>query len=248
LTWKGKKNKDLKKKPDLGMRDKKRNTSGREEPNRVSTWMCEWDLFDLDLNYFLKTKEDYEKYAKNLNGILKPGGKVIYIDTEGGFSLERVNQISGDLPEMILKNIMILKPVNFTEQKFQDGDFIVQETISKDTPQSGYIRIVDTSASTETRYAYSSWASGVFTLDGVTLDQDYNGNDTAYIGYIDEEATTTSITKSGLQYVSDRTVVVRVRNSSPGGNQIIPFQVDATITSVGLSVPASRNPDNVIGN
>ena len=47
----------------------------------------------------------------------KKGGKVIYIDSEGGFSVERVRQISGDLPEMILKNILILKPTNFEEQK-----------------------------------------------------------------------------------------------------------------------------------
>jgi len=42
--------------------------------------------------------------------------KVVYIDSEGGFSVERVNQISGGLPEMVLKNIVILKPTNFHEQ------------------------------------------------------------------------------------------------------------------------------------
>jgi len=47
----------------------------------------------------------------------KKGKKVIYIDTEAGFSVDRVRQISGDLPEMILKNIVILKPTNFSEQK-----------------------------------------------------------------------------------------------------------------------------------
>lgn len=43
--------------------------------------------------------------------------KVIFIDTEGSFSLDRINQISGGLPEFILKNIIILKPTNFQEQK-----------------------------------------------------------------------------------------------------------------------------------
>jgi hypothetical protein len=128
-----------------------------------------------------------------------------------------------------------------------DETFEVQESIPKDTPQSGYIRIVDTSASTEQRYAYISWTGSVFTLSDA-LSQDYDDTDTAYVGYIDESASTTSISKSGLQYVSDRTVIVRVRNSSTGGNQIIPFEVQATIQSTGLSVPASRNPDNVIGN
>jgi len=47
----------------------------------------------------------------------KKGKKVIFIDSEGGFSVERVKQISGGLPEFILKNIIILKPVSFEEQK-----------------------------------------------------------------------------------------------------------------------------------
>ena len=128
-----------------------------------------------------------------------------------------------------------------------DGTFEVQEAIPKDTPQSGTLRVVDTSAGTEQSYAYTSWTGSEYTLSG-TLSQDYDGTDTAYVGYIDEQASGTSISKSGLQYVSDRSVIVRVRNSSAGGNQIIPFEVQATIQSTGLSVPASRNPDNVIGN
>jgi DNA repair protein RadB len=39
------------------------------------------------------------------------------MDTEGSFSLDRVRQISGGIPEFILKNIVILKPTNFQEQK-----------------------------------------------------------------------------------------------------------------------------------
>ena len=45
-------------------------------------------------------------------------GKVIFIDTEGGFSIERVRQIVGDENlEKILKNIIILSPLDFFEQK-----------------------------------------------------------------------------------------------------------------------------------
>ncbi len=44
--------------------------------------------------------------------------KVIFIDTEGGFSSERVKQIVGDNNfERILKNILLLNPTNFQEQK-----------------------------------------------------------------------------------------------------------------------------------
>jgi|TARA_B100000315_G_C14500257_1_gene551988 DNA repair protein RadB len=43
--------------------------------------------------------------------------KVIFVDTEGGFSVDRVRQIMGEGYEEILKNIFLLKPTNFDEQK-----------------------------------------------------------------------------------------------------------------------------------
>lgn len=48
----------------------------------------------------------------------KKGNKVIFVDTEGGFSSDRVKQIVGDENcENILKNILLATPVNFEEQK-----------------------------------------------------------------------------------------------------------------------------------
>ena len=47
----------------------------------------------------------------------KQGNKVIFIDTEGGFSIERVKQITGKDSEKVLKNIFLLEPTNFDEQK-----------------------------------------------------------------------------------------------------------------------------------
>ena len=47
----------------------------------------------------------------------KKGHKIIFIDTEGGFSPERVKQIVGDGYETILENLLILNPTNFDEQK-----------------------------------------------------------------------------------------------------------------------------------
>ncbi len=47
----------------------------------------------------------------------KKGNKVIFIDTEGGFSVERVEQIAGENFEKVLGNIILLKPTNFEEQK-----------------------------------------------------------------------------------------------------------------------------------
>lgn len=51
-----------------------------------------------------------------LADVLKKGKKVIFIDTEGGFSLTRLEQI---LPtyKQYLNNILIVKPTNFAEQK-----------------------------------------------------------------------------------------------------------------------------------
>lgn len=45
------------------------------------------------------------------------GKKVIFVDTEGGFSIERVKQIVGENHEKILENIFLLEPTSFEEQK-----------------------------------------------------------------------------------------------------------------------------------
>src|SRR3990167_3074626 len=47
----------------------------------------------------------------------KKGNKVIFIDTEGGFSIERIKQIAGENAGEILKNILVLSPTSFDEQK-----------------------------------------------------------------------------------------------------------------------------------
>jgi DNA repair protein RadB len=43
--------------------------------------------------------------------------KVLFIDTEGGFSIDRVKQVVGENYENYLKNIILLEPVNFKEEK-----------------------------------------------------------------------------------------------------------------------------------
>ena len=44
--------------------------------------------------------------------------KVIFVDTEGGFSVERVNQIMGkENADLFLENFLLLEPTNFEEQK-----------------------------------------------------------------------------------------------------------------------------------
>ena len=47
--------------------------------------------------------------------VARSGKKVVYIDTENGFSVERLKQIAPDY-ETVLKNIMFSKPTRFEEQ------------------------------------------------------------------------------------------------------------------------------------
>jgi DNA repair protein RadB len=47
----------------------------------------------------------------------KKGNKVLFVDTEGGFSVDRVKQIVGEDYEKILENIILFNPVSFDEQK-----------------------------------------------------------------------------------------------------------------------------------
>jgi len=55
----------------------------------------------------------------------KKGNKVIFMDTEGGFSSERVKQLAPENFEEVLKNILLLKPTNFSEQK-KDFDKLLE--------------------------------------------------------------------------------------------------------------------------
>ena len=56
--------------------------------------------------------------------------KIIYIDTEGSFSISRIKQLTSNY-QKVLENIIILKPTDFTEQKdvFEKLDKIVSDKI-----------------------------------------------------------------------------------------------------------------------
>jgi len=56
----------------------------------------------------------------------KKGNKVIYMDTEGGFSTDRVKQILGYNEELekTLQNILLLKPTSFEEQELDFGKLL----------------------------------------------------------------------------------------------------------------------------
>lgn len=47
----------------------------------------------------------------------KKGNRVIFIDTEGGFSVERLKQIAEEQANGIMEKILLLKPTSFKEQQ-----------------------------------------------------------------------------------------------------------------------------------
>jgi DNA repair protein RadB len=55
---------------------------------------------------------------------LKRKKKVIFIDTEGGFSIERFNQIALENQSTLLENLLILKPTSFEEQWKAFGELL----------------------------------------------------------------------------------------------------------------------------
>lgn len=201
-----------------------------------------------------------------------------------------------------------------TSNDTNDSNFVIQEAIASDTPDSGVLRIVDTSANKEHRIRYNSWdtstftfptavtgtadsadvtgtslydASGDFITNGIvsgdllrnttdgswcqvitvgattithtpltggsendwdssdaysfhTLPVDYDGTDTAYVPFLDEIASSTSVSKTVL-YNSNRDVLIRVRKKG-----ILPFETSGTVSSSGLSVAAIRTTDSIV--
>ena len=49
--------------------------------------------------------------------VAKSGKKVAYMDTEGGISIERIQQIAGDDFDNVAKNIVVFEPNTFEEQE-----------------------------------------------------------------------------------------------------------------------------------
>jgi len=120
------------------------------------------------------------------------------------------------------------------------GIIAVSTQIAGDEPFSGIVRIVQ-SDGTDHRYAYQNYSGYKFILDtGVTLSQDYSEGQYVYVPIIDEVATSSSVSTT-LIYSSDIPVLVRVRQKG-----IIPFEVESTVTNVGLSVSAIRTTDNIV--
>lgn len=113
----------------------------------------------------------------------------------------------------------------------------VSGSIPNDTPDTGTIIVVDDDG-TETAYAYSAWSGSDFT---VTISAGvYSGTEKAYVPYIYEEATGTSVTETSTIYVTDRNVICKVRKAG-----ILPFTTLGSYTSIGYSATAIRTTDSI---
>jgi hypothetical protein len=125
--------------------------------------------------------------------------------------------------------------------------FVVNETIAADTPTSGSIRIVDTtdtSSTREVRYTYTSWSGSTFSGLSPTLDRNYPANTTtAYVPYIDTTATGSSVSVTVI-YVTDRSILVRVRRKTAPA--ILPFETTGTFGATGYSTTCIRTPDTIV--
>jgi len=118
----------------------------------------------------------------------------------------------------------------------------VSPSIYSDEPESSTVRIVFPDG-TEHIYEYESWTGDKFILkSGVTLSQDYTEGQYVYVPIIDKTVPSgqTEVYNT-LVYSQDIPVIVRVRQKG-----YLPFEVETTITSVGLTVSAIRSVDYVV--
>lgn len=116
----------------------------------------------------------------------------------------------------------------------------IQALVPSDTPSAGTIR-VKLNSGIYRRVPYTSYASSVFTISGLSFvsDNATAGND-VYISYIDTLASGTSASFTGV-YSTDRNLFIRVRDG--GATPIKTFETTGTLSSAGGSTTAIRTTD-----
>ena len=115
---------------------------------------------------------------------------------------------------------------------------------TQDPPAAGYLRVVNSNDASETLTSYASWSGNVFSLTS-TLGGNCVDASNVYIPIIDNVASSTTISNSFIQSAT-LNVRSRVRKYAAGsGNSIVPFEIDGTVGSSGISVSAIRDIDEV---
>ena len=96
-------------------KEKNKVMTGSHDINKFLEGGYENDIITLLYGPSASGKSNFVLLAASHNA--KKDKKIVFIDTEGSFSIDRINQITSGLPEFVLKNIVILKPTSFAEQK-----------------------------------------------------------------------------------------------------------------------------------
>ena len=119
-----------------------------------------------------------------------------------------------------------------------NGTLVVKEAIPSDTPSTGFVRVWNGTAFE--RYAFTSWTGSTFTLDG-TLTKDYVEDDDAFVPFLDQLASGSTVTSTIVYSVS--IPVIGVVRGGTGPEPIVPFPLSGTVGSAGFSVTAVRQSD-----
>lgn len=113
---------------------------------------------------------------------------------------------------------------------------VVVPSLKVDTPASGVIRI------NGDRYTYSGISGGTLTGLSPAIKAGGYTSTSAFIPFIDAEATGTTIQSANFQYNTPVTVRFKVRNAK-SGTEIVSFESVLSLTETGGSGTAVRNPD-----
>ncbi len=155
--------------------------------------------------------------AFTVNGVASGDRVGVYLETSQGSGLVKKDQYS-------LSGANALNTIT------------VGATIPADTPTTGTIIVVDDDGS-EISYTYSGYSGSDFT---VTISATvYSGSETAYVPYILEESTGSSVSETTTIFVSNRFVVTKVRIAG-----ILPFVTSGTYNSSGYTGTAIRTTDS----
>jgi len=121
---------------------------------------------------------------------------------------------------------------------------VCKETIPSDTPATGFIRVQD-DAGFLRKLSYSAFSGVTFTVDEVSGQEDFLGNEAAigsniFIAYLDL-LTTTDPEEFSYVYDADRKHVIRVRDG--GGSPIKEYITSGTMGTNGGSTSVIRTTD-----
>lgn len=133
--------------------------------------------------------------------------------------------------------VLIDSGKNFTgaDTDLQTGDIVYDSTNN----EYAYISEIREFELTTTPAKATSWFNAIYHCN--VLVQKYDDVDTAYVPYMYEQASSTSITIT-VTYVADRSVLARVRRKG-----ILPFETVGTYNSTaGYSTAAIRTTDTIV--